>query len=192
MKLYGLTGGVGTGKSTSEKLLRERGIAVVDTDTIAREIVEPGQPALVEIQALFGPNIVSADGRLRREELARRIFSDAVARTRLEQIMHPRIRQIWRKHVHEWRAQRLAQAVVVIPLLFETNAGNEFDSIICVACTAKSQQERLRVRGWDAQHIEQRKRAQWPVEKKMELAHYVVWTEAGLDVHKTQLSRIVH
>src|SRR5580700_10122719 len=107
MKVYGLTGGVGMGKSTSDKLLRERGIAVTDTDAIARQIVEPGQPALVEIQALFGPDILSLDGRLRRDELARRVFSDSVARSRLEGILHPRIREIWRAQVQEWRAQGL-------------------------------------------------------------------------------------
>ena len=191
MKVYGLTGGVGMGKSTSEKLLRERGIAVMDTDAIARQIVEPGQPALAEIQALFGPDIVSPDGRLRRDELARRVFSDSAARSRLESILHPRIREIWRAQVREWRAQGLPRAVVVIPLLFETSAQDQFDSVICVACSAGSQRQRLKARGWDDEQIEQRIRAQWPVEKKMELAHYVVWTEAGLDVHAAQLARIL-
>lgn len=191
MKLFGLTGGVGMGKSASEKLLRERNVPVVDTDAIAREIVEPGQPALVEIQAFFGPDIVSADGRLRRDELARRVFSDSAARRRLETILHPRIREIWKKQVQEWRTQGLAVAVVVIPLLFETSAQGEFDKIICVACRADSQRQRLQARGWTAEQIGQRIGAQWPIEKKMELAHYVVWTEAGLDVHAAQLERIV-
>jgi len=191
MKVYGLTGGVGMGKSASDKLLRERGVAVADTDAIARQIVEPGQPALAEIRASFGPDIVSLDGRLRRDELARRIFSDSAARSRLEGILHPRIRDIWRKRVQEWRAQGLPRAVVVIPLLFETAAQEEFDRIICVACAAGSQRRRLAARGWEAEQITRVIQAQWPVEKKMELAHYVVWTEAGLDAHAAQLARIM-
>ena len=191
MKLYGLTGGVGMGKSTSDKLLCERGVAVIDTDVIARQIVEPGQPALAEIKAFFGSEILSPDGRLRRDELARRVFSDSAARSRLENILHPRIRDIWQKQVGEWRAQGLSRAVVVIPLLFETAAQELFDHIICVACTAGSQHRRLLARGWGADQIEQRIRAQWPVEKKMELAQHVVWTEAGLDVHAAQLGRIL-
>lgn len=191
MKVYGLTGGVGMGKSTSDKLLRERGIAVTDTDAIARQIVEPGQPALVEIQALFGPDIVSPDGRLRREELSRRVFSDAAARSRLEGILHPRIREIWRAQVQEWRARGVAAGVVVIPLLFETGAQDQFDKVICVACTSSSQHQRLKTRGWQDGLIEQVNRAQWPTEKKMDLADYVVWTEAGLDVHAAQLARIL-
>jgi dephospho-CoA kinase len=192
MKLYGLTGGIGMGKSTTDKFLRERGVTVVDTDEIARQVVEPGQPALAEITALFGPDIVSDDGRLRRDVLARRVFSDASALSRLEAILHPRIRAIWRAQVDEWRAQGLPRAVVVIPLLFETNAQVEFDKIICVACTAGSQRRRLAARGWSSQQVEQRIHAQWPVEKKMELSHYVIWTEAGIDVHAAQLDRILN
>jgi dephospho-CoA kinase len=191
MKIYGLTGGVGMGKSTSDKLLRDRGVAVVDTDIIARQLVEPGQPALVEIEAAFGPEVISADGRLRRDQLARRVFTDAAARNRLEGILHPRIRAVWQAQIGEWRAQGLPRAVVVIPLLFETAAEDQFDRIICVACIAKSQHHRLKERGWSEEQINQRIRAQWPAEKKMELAHYVVWTEAGLDVHGAQLARIL-
>jgi dephospho-CoA kinase len=191
MKVYGLTGGVGMGKSTSDKLLRERGVAVVDTDLIARELVEPGQPALAEIQALFGPDIVSPEGQLRRAELGRRVFGDTAARVRLEKILHPRIRQMWQKQIRQWREQGLPMAVVVIPLLFETSAQEQFDKIICVACTADSQRQRLQARGWDAEQIGQRIRAQWPTEKKMELANYVIWTEADLKMHAAQLSRVM-
>ncbi|MBI5466957.1 MAG: dephospho-CoA kinase, partial [Candidatus Kerfeldbacteria bacterium] len=71
MTILGITGGVGMGKSTSEALLRERGVPVIDTDQIARELVEPGQPALAEIKSRFGPAVISTEGRLRRDALAR-------------------------------------------------------------------------------------------------------------------------
>src|SRR5437016_10231864 len=74
---FGLTGGIGMGKSTAADLLRRRGFPVVDSDVIAREIVEPGQPALAEIRQLFGREILGDDGRLRRDELAKRVFADA-------------------------------------------------------------------------------------------------------------------
>ena len=83
MKVFGLTGSIGMGKSTSDQLLRERGVAVVDTDLLARQIVEPGQPALAEIKNLFGQEMLAPDGRLRREDLARRVFADAAARKQL-------------------------------------------------------------------------------------------------------------
>ena len=179
------------GKSTSDKLLRDRRLPVVDTDVIARQLVEPGQTALAEIQALFGADMVDVDGRLRRHELARLVFADATARQRLENILHPRIRVIWQKQIETWRAEGQPKAVVVIPLLFETKAEARFDAIICVACSGATQRRRLEARGWDRDQIEQRIRAQWPIEKKMELANYVIWTEGDMDTHATQLDRVV-
>ena len=143
---------------------------------------EPGQPALAEVLAAFGPEIAGPDGQLRRDELARRVFADPAARQRLEAILHPPIRALWRAQVETWRAEGRPLAVVVIPLLFETKAEAELDATICVACSAATQRQRLLARGWSPEQIEQRLQAQWPVEAKMARADYVVWTEAGLDV----------
>jgi dephospho-CoA kinase len=192
MKVFGLTGGVGMGKSASAQLLRSRGVLVVDTDDLARQVVEPGQPALAEVQAAFGSEIVGPDGQLRRDELARRVFADPAARKRLEDILHPRIRALWRVQVENWRADGHLLAVVVIPLLFETSAEAELDATICVACTPATQHQRLLARGWSPQEIEQRLRAQWPVGVKMARADYLVWTEASLEVHAAQLERILN
>jgi dephospho-CoA kinase len=191
VKVYGLTGGIGMGKSTSDKLLRDRDIPVVDTDIIARQIVEPGQPALAEIQTAFGPEMIGADGRLRREALGGHVFGDVAARRQLEAILHPRIRLLWRQQIETWRAEGHARCVVVIPLLFETNAQEYFDAVICIACIAATQHRRLLARGWDATQIEQRIAAQWPIEKKMDQSNYVVWTEAAIAVDAAQLARII-
>ncbi len=191
MKSFGLTGGIGMGKSTAAELLQQRGIPVVDSDAIARQVVEPGQPALLEVQQAFGQDIVGSDGRLRRDELARRVFANSDARHRLEQILHPRIRAIWRAQLEFWRAERRPVAVAVIPLLFETDVAGHFDVTMCIACSAATQRQRLRSRGWTDEQINQRIQAQLPAEKKMLLADYVVWTEAGLEVHEEQLRRII-
>jgi dephospho-CoA kinase len=191
MKVLGLTGGIGMGKSASAQLLRERGLPVIDTDDLARQVVEPGEPALKEVEALFGSEIVGPDGRLIRSELARRVFADAEARKKLEQILHPRIRELWRAQVEAWRSEWHALGVVVIPLLFETGAEKELDATVCVACSAVTQVERLRTRGWSAEQMQQRIEAQWPVGKKIASADFMIWTEAGLDVHAAQLDRIL-
>jgi dephospho-CoA kinase len=191
MKTFGLTGGIGMGKSTAAQLLEQRGIPVVDSDAIARQVVEPGQPALEEIRQAFGETIVGADARLRREELARRVFTDVIARRTLEDILHPRIRAVWQAQMDGWRTEGKAVAVAVIPLLFETSAANQFDATICVACSAATQRLRLRARGWSDEQINQRIAAQLPVDQKMALADYVVWTEGGLGVHEEQLKRIL-
>jgi len=129
MKLCGLTGGVGMGKSTAAGFFLALGTRVVDTDKLARELAEPGQPALEEIQREFGPGVLDPDGRLKRAELARVVFADPAARKKLEAILHPRIRERWRGQVAQWRAQDCPVAIVVIPLLFETGAEAEFDRI---------------------------------------------------------------
>jgi dephospho-CoA kinase len=191
MKVLGLTGGIGMGKSTSAQLLRDRGVRVVDTDDLARQVVEPGQPALAEVLAAFGHEMAGPDGRLRRKELARRVFADRAARRQLEAILHPRIRMLWRAQVETWRAEGHPVAVVVIPLLFETKAEAELDATICIACSPATQRERLLARGWSPEQIGQRNRAQWPIAKKIARADYLVWTEAGLDVHAAQIEQIL-
>lgn len=191
MKLLGLTGGVGMGKSTAAALLRARGLPVVDTDELARELVEPGQPALAEIRAAFGSEVFDSLGRLRREPLARIVFADETRRRELEGILHPRIRTAWRAQVDVWCAAGRPGAVVVIPLLFETGAVGEFDATVCVACTAASQRERLLARGWSEEEIGRRLAAQWPIERKLAAADFVVWAEGGLDLTTAQLDRIL-
>lgn len=191
MKLFGLTGGIGMGKSTAATLIAQLGIPVTDTDVIAREVVEPGHEALEEIKRRFGHEIVGSDGQLRRDELARRVFADDDARRDLEAILHPRIRERWLRQVEQWRKEKKATGVVVIPLLFETGAKTHFDATICLACSAPTQRQRLLERGWSPEQIRQRIDAQWPVEKKMALADYVVWTEGNFDLHKHQLERIL-
>ena len=190
MKVCGLTGGVGMGKSTAAQFFRARGAQVVDTDELARQLVQPGQPALAEIQAAFGQAIVAPEGRLRRDELARIVFADAAAREKLEAILHPRIGERWLAQVETWRRENRALAIVVIPLLFETRAESHFDKIICVACSAPAQRERLLAREWTPEQIRQRLAAQWPVEQKISRADFVVWTDGALDTHVRQLERI--
>jgi dephospho-CoA kinase len=179
------------GKSACAELLRARHIPVIDTDDLAHRLVEPGQPALAQIQSVFGRDIVAPNGILCRAELARRIFSDSTARKQLEDILHPRIRELWRAQVRTWQVEGQRLAVVVIPLLFETRAEQELDATICVACSAATQQERLLARGWKAGEIQQRIAAQLPVEKKIAASTYVIWTEGDMDLHATQLDRIL-
>ena len=191
MKLCGLTGGVGMGKSTAAGFLLAQGVRVVDTDDLARQLVQPGQPALAEIRLVFGAEILSATGELQRAELARRIFADPVARQQLETILHPRIQESWRAQVARWRAENCPLAVVVIPLLYETRAEAHFEKIICVACSPGAQHERLAGRHWNAEQIRQRIAAQMPVEQKIARADFVVWTEGTLAVHRQQLANLV-
>jgi dephospho-CoA kinase len=165
MKVFGLTGGIGMGKSAAAKLLAERGVAVIDTDLIARQAVEPGEPALRELAVQFGEEVIGSDGGLIREKLAQIVFADPESRRKLEAILHPRIRSAWLRQLELSRGEGASEAVVVIPLLFETNAAVHFDATVCVACSARTQEERLKIRGWTL--------------------------EGGLQVHAAQLRRII-
>jgi dephospho-CoA kinase len=179
------------GKSAAAQILAEHGVLLVDTDLLARRIVEPGQPALEEIQQAFGDTVIAPDGRLRRDELARIVFSDPAARHKLESLMHPRIRGLWKEQVALWRTEQKAIAAVVIPLLFETGTEKEFDATICVACSEATQRKRLSERGWNAEQIDQRVASQLPTEKKISKADFVAWNESCREVLAAQLSRIV-
>jgi len=191
MKAFGLTGGVGMGKTTVAGFLADRGARVLDTDVVARQQVAPGEPALEEIQRTFGSGVITPDGRLRREELARIVFADPAARHQLEHILHPRIRQVWQQQLEDWRAAGQKLAVVVIPLLFETQAEGHFDHIICAACRPASQQERLAARGWTPEQMARRIAAQLPIEQKMARSHYVLWTEGQLESTVRQVELIL-
>ena len=190
MRLFGITGGIGMGKSTAADLLSRRGVAVIDTDAIARQIVQPGQPALAEIAAAFGPESIRADGLLDRERLARLVFADPKERARLEAILHPRIRAVWQERAQDWMREGREKAAVIIPLLFETHSSDPFDLTVCIACSARSQERRLLARGWTSEHIKQRLAAQWPIEDKIARSDCMIWTDGTLQAHAAQLERV--
>jgi dephospho-CoA kinase len=192
MKICGLTGGVGMGKSAAAGFLRERGAQIVDTDELARQLVQPGRPALAAIQAAFGKTVITSTGGLNRAELARLVFADADARGKLEAILHPPIREQWLAQIEIWKGENHPLVVVVIPLLFETRAETHFDKIICMACSDATRRERLLARGWTPEQIRQRIAAQMPVGEKIARADFVIWTEGTLAAHARQIERILN
>jgi dephospho-CoA kinase len=164
---------------------------VIDTDDLARQVVEPGQPALEEVRQAFGPAVIGPDGRLDRQRLAGQVFADEGARRLLEGILHPRIRDGWLRRAEDFERQGASHLVIVIPLLFETGAERELDSVICVACSAATQTERLLARGWSREQITARNRAQLPVDEKILRSNFLIWTEGPLAVHAAQLDLIL-
>lgn len=191
MRLLGITGGIGMGKSAAASLLVERGVPVVDTDDLSRQLVIPGSEALSEIRTVFGPDSIGPDGTLERRWLAQRVFSDPAARGQLEQILHPRIAAAWRAEMEQWRRDGKATGAVVIPLLFEKGYGSEFDAAVCVACSCGTQRHRLRERGWSEEQIDARNSAQLAVSEKISRSRFVVWTEGSLEAHAGQWRRVL-
>ena len=192
MITLGITGGIGMGKSAAEKILLKRGVPVVDTDQIARELVEPRQPALDEIRQAFGGKFLKSDGSLDRETLGRLVFSEPAARAELEKILHPRIRFEWLRRKAGLEILGHPLMAVVIPLLFETGAEADVDITVCVACSHRTQLQRLHERGWSPEQMRRRIEAQMPVETKLARARFVIWTEGTLDAHAQQWERVLH
>ena len=178
------------GKTTVADYLVRTGELVIDTDMLARDLVAPGQPALRRIAESFGEKVLTAEGSLNRSALAELVFADEARRQLLESILHPRIREAWKKWALQCSERGARRAVVVIPLLFETGAEMELDLSICIACSPQTQHARLRARGWTDTGISNRIAAQLPIREKMDKAHRVVWNEAGLDVCESQAARI--
>jgi dephospho-CoA kinase len=135
-----LTGGIASGKSTVADLFAALGVPVIDTDVIAREVVEPGQPALAEIVAAFGTGMIGSDGRLDRRRMRERIFSDPVAKRRLEAILHPAIRAEMER---QSRRAGGPYQVLVIPLLTEGGRRDHVDRVLLVDVPEELQVERL-------------------------------------------------
>ena len=144
MLKVGLTGGIGSGKSTVARALQTKGVQLVDADQIAREVVNPGEPALQAIADKFGPLILGPDGSLNRSELKQRIFSDPEAKKTLESILHPRIRARILERVEQ--ATNTPYVLADIPLLVENNYPSFFDRVVVVDCTEEQQIARVLAR----------------------------------------------
>lgn len=174
----GLTGGIASGKSTVADMFAELGAAIIDTDVIAREVVEPGEPALAEIRDAFGDDVITANGRLDRAAMREIVFNDSEARKRLEAILHPRIREA-----------ALAQAaaaggpyqVIVVPLLLESPLRDFVDRILVVDCPEEVQIARLMARDTESEARARRMlRAQSSRDARLAVADDVVVNDGDL------------
>lgn len=178
-RVIGLTGGLASGKSAVAAILRDLGAHVISADAIAREIVEPGSPALGEIVEAFGPEIVGPDGRLDRARLAARIFADPEARARLNTITHPRIRERIRAEIARLHRDLPPGGVIVldIPLLLDTAPRDAFlqEGVLVVAVDEATQLARLRRRDrLNAAEARRRLGAQRPLREKVAEADWLI------------------
>lgn len=183
MYLVGLTGGIGSGKSTVARRCAERGWAVVDADAIAREVVEPGEPAVAELAERFGEEVVTADGRLDRAELARRAFATPQDKAALDAITHPRIAQRLRDRLVGLRDAASPPPVAVLdhPLLLETGTAQAVDAVVVVLAEEETRVTRLvEQRGLDEADARARIRAQADDATRRAGADHVIVNDADL------------
>jgi len=192
MVVIGVTGGVGTGKSTVAKMFQRLGAVVLDADAITHQLMEPKRLAWRAIVKTFGESILNDDQTINRRGLAAVVFSDEQRRKRLEGIVHPRVLRAIRHELRHLRRSRGIRAVVVdVPLLVEAGAEDLVDALVVVTAPPEAQRERLkRQHGWSDEEISKRIGAQWELSAKAALADHVVDNSDGVDVTRTQVKRI--
>lgn len=187
----GLTGGIATGKSTVANLLAKRGAYVIDLDLIAREVVEPGQPALARVAERFGQAVLREDGTLDRKKLGSIVFADEARRKELEAILHPAIRAVMKERMELHESNHPNQLVVVdVPLLFESKLESYFEQIMLVYVPREEQLKRLMKRdGLSMEDAERRLAAQMSIEDKKALADIVIDNSSELGNTEAQIDR---
>jgi dephospho-CoA kinase len=174
----GLTGGVGSGKSTVARLLAEHGAVVIDADALAREVVEPGTPGFDAVVAEFGDDVVGTDGRLDRPALAAIVFNDESRRGALNAIVHPLVGQ----RTAELMAEAGEDAVVVfdIPLLVESNMAGGFDTVLVVEADVPIRLARLAERGMSEKDARERMAVQASDEQRRAVAGEIIRNDGSL------------
>jgi dephospho-CoA kinase len=190
MLLVGLTGGIGSGKSTVATLLEERGAVVFDADVLSRAAVEAGTAGHDAVVARFGRDVLGPGGELDRGALARLVFADPAARRDLESIVHPEVRRLF---AEACAAYRDTDRVVVLsaPLLVETGMHTAFDVLVVVSAPVETQVERLLgERGMSEEQARARIAAQAPLEDKAAAADVIVDNDGPLEELHQQVDRL--
>jgi dephospho-CoA kinase len=191
LKVFGLTGGIGSGKSTVSRLVGELGMPVLDADQLAREVVAPGQPALAEVAAAW-PQAIGPDGKVDRKRLADIVFADPAQRVRLEGITHPRIQALAEQRLAQLAAEGHALAFYEASLLVESGRYKDFDGLVVVTATPETQLARLLARG-DLTEAQAQARidAQLPLLAKVRVATHLVDNDGALEETKAQVGKLV-
>lgn len=185
----GLTGSIGSGKSTVAAMLARHGAAVIDADALSREAVQPGRPELAQVLAAFGPDLLEEDGQLKRRELAQRVFGDWAATRRLEGIIHPYVRRRERDLLEAYADRWLI--VVDVPLLFESGFDREVDLTVTVVISERQRFGRLRARGFTERETIRRLSMQMPQARKAARADYTIDNSGSLEDTREQVRRLV-
>jgi dephospho-CoA kinase len=191
MLRLGLTGGIASGKSAVAAMLRDLGFPVLDADSLAHKLVEPGHPAYDEVLREFGPSIKDSQGRVDRTKLAALVFADRAKLERLNAIVHPRVAEAVLRQFDEWARQGTRDAAFVeAALLIESGIHKKLDGLVVAWCEPEQQFERLAARGLSAAEARRRIAAQMPVEEKLRLATEKIDCSGSLEETRHQVEAL--
>jgi dephospho-CoA kinase len=193
LHLFGLTGGIASGKSTVAARLRARGLPVIDADELAREVVAPKTATIVAIADAFGAGVIQSSGALDRKALAHIVFSDPVARSRLNAIIHPVITQRALERASELGASGHPLVCYEAALIVENGSEDRYRPLVVVACPTPIQVARIRARdALSEQEALSRIRAQKPLAEKVAMADHVVDTTGPLETTARRTDDVLH
>jgi dephospho-CoA kinase len=188
MLRLGLTGGIASGKSAVAAMLRDLGFSVLDADSLAHKLIEPGQPAYDEVLQEFGPSIANTGGRIDRAKLAGIVFGDRAKLDRLNAIVHPRVAEVISRQFEEWQRQGTRDvAFVEAALIIEAGIHKTLDGLVVAWCEPEQQFERLRARGLSEAEARRRIAAQLPVEEKLRFATEKIDCSGSLERTRRQV-----
>jgi len=192
MRLVGLTGSLGAGKSTVSHILSDLGAHLIDADHLAREAVQKGSPALMKIAQIFGESFLDEEGQLNRQALAEEVFPDPKKVKILNGIIHPEVRRLKELAYEQIEAKSPQDTLVyMVPLLFETGMEKDFQKIILISIEKKVQIQRLREgRNFTLEQIEARLKNQLPQEEKIQLADFVIDNSGSFAQTTAQMQQI--
>ncbi len=189
MKVIGLTGDFGTGKSSVAKMFEELGAGVVDADAIVSDLYKQ-KSVQRDLQRAFGKEIVSKKGEVKRRELAKIVFSDKSMLSKINSLVHPLVKEELKKRVEEFKALGKQFVVLDIPLLFESKQRFEYSILIVVKCSKKEQFLRLRKKGFSMDDILVRVYSQLPIEQKLKAADFVINNSGDLERTKKEVKKV--
>lgn len=191
MLRLGLTGGIASGKSAVAAMLRELGFAVLDADSLAHKLVEPGQPAYEEVLREFGPAITDGQNRVDRAKLGALVFADRARLDRLNAIVHPRVAEAVLRQFAEWQREGTRDAAFVeAALLIESGIHQHLDGLVVAWCRPEQQLERLAARGLSEDEARRRIAAQMPVEEKLRYATEKIDCSGPLEQTREQVQAL--
>ena len=185
--IFALTGGIACGKSEAGRILTEEGFAVLDTDTLAHDLMKSGSAVFDDVVERFGREIVGADGELDRAVLGKFVFDNPAALEDLNRMVHPAVREA----VEQWKVEQTGDAVVMIPLLFEAGWTEGWDAIVCISADEDQVFQRLEKRGLSGDEARKRIAAQMPLNEKEKKSDFILKNNETLDALRNETHRVL-
>jgi len=182
-----LTGGIACGKSETGRIFSDEGFAVLDTDTVAHELMRAGTPVFEQVVTRFGKSVVGEDGELDRRMLGGLVFADSATRSILNSLVHPAVISA----VERWVDEQSGDAAVLVPLLFEVGWLAGWTSVVCVSANEPLVFQRLKERGMSHEEARRRIEAQMPLAEKEEKSNFVIENNGSLDELRAETIKVL-